>query len=369
MTGLFKFDLKAATRLTQQGRLDEAVATIMAALQRKKARAMPETLKAAPQEEVVEPEAEPAPGTATVQEHLQETLEDLRAPAVTPWRRPAFPGSFTEQAFSNDAGTRHFKLYVPAGRTDGSLPFVVMLHGCTQSPDDFAAGTRMNELAEEIGFLVAYPAQPKSANPSKCWNWFNPIDQQRDRGETSLIAGITRKVMREHDVDPGKVFIAGLSAGGAAAVVMAEAYPDLYRAAGVHSGLACGIAKDIPSAFAVMKNGPTMATTKAGTSRPVPMIVFQGDHDKTVHPRNAAAILDQQGRRGRPIETGGRTHQGVRYTTSIYLDSDGHPSLESWTIHGGGHAWAGGSSEGTYTDPNGPDASREMIRFFLEHSK
>ena len=245
---------------------------------------------------------------------------------------------FGEHVFANQAGSRAYKLYVPSGYNEQPLPLVVMLHGCTQSPDDFAAGTRMNDLAEEGTFLVAYPAQAQSANISKCWNWFSPADQQRDQGEPSLLAGITRQVMRDFRVQPGRVYIAGLSAGGAAAAIMGATYPDLYAAIGVHSGLACGAASDIPSAFAAMRQGRSdLARAPGRVGRAVPTIVFHGDRDTTVNPVNGDQVIAQSKAAAnlRTTVTTGEASGGIRYTCTVQTDENGRSVLE--TV---GSAWS-----------------------------
>lgn len=280
---------------------------------------------------------------------------------------------FIAGCFSGEAGSRNYKLYVPGTASGAPMPLIVMLHGCTQSPDDFAAGTGMNRLAEEHGCLIAYPSQTQAANAQKCWNWFKPGDQGRDRGEPALIAGITRQIMRDHAVDPRRVYVAGLSAGGAAAAILARAYPDLYAAVGVHSGLACGAARDVPSAFAAMRNGASAAhrlsrVSDAGSL--VPTIVFHGDRDGTVHARNGDQVMAQAGvEAGREQVHTGRVAGGRAFTRTVHVDADGTAVHEHWLVHGAGHAWSGGSVAGSYTDPAGPDASREMLRFFLEHPR
>ncbi|CAD6534874.1 hypothetical protein LMG28727_03160 [Paraburkholderia kirstenboschensis] len=281
-------------------------------------------------------------------------------------------GHFSTHTYSNAAGRRQYRLYVPAASEGEPLPLIVMLHGCTQNADDFAAGTQMNTLAERHRFLVAYPEQPQQANPSKCWNWFKPGDQHCERGEPSLIAGITREIIAEQNVDPARVYVAGLSAGGAMAAIMIAAYPELYAAAGVHSGLPARCAHDLPSALAAMKGGkrPVQARRAAPDTASLPkrpVIVFHGDADATVSIRNAAQLVD--GFSARPHDGGEqrRADAGGRACTVSRLVSADGIDAELWTIHGAPHAWAGGNARGSYTDPAGPDASAEMLRFFLEH--
>src|SRR5450830_576386 len=276
----------------------------------------------------------------------------------------ALPGQFIDGSHSNAAGTRAYKLYVPSNYTGKqAVPLVVMLHGCTQDPVDFASGTQMNQLAEEMGCLVAYPAQSQQANSSRCWNWFHEKDQMRDQGEPSIIAGITREIIASHNIDPAQVYVAGLSAGGAMATIMGTVYPELYAAVGVHSGLPFAAAHDLPSALAAMKG--KFATPRApGTS--IPIIVFPGDRDTTVSPAAGDAVLAQgkaSSARDILIEPG-KVPEGHAYTRTVHRQADGTPQAEQWLIHGAGHAWSGGSTQGSYTDAKGPDASREMMRFF-----
>jgi len=291
-------------------------------------------------------------------------------------------GQFTDGSYTNHAGTRNYKLYVPSGYTGQALPLVVMLHGCTQTPDDFAAGTRMNVLAERERFFVAYPQQAPSGNQLKCWNWFQTTDQQRGKGEPSIIAGLTQEVIRTYHLDTRRVYVVGLSAGGAMAAILGITYPDLYAAIGVHSGLAYGTAHDLASAHAAMRHGGSTATRRfAGTRRGPRVaraIVFHGDQDTTVHPCNGEQVVAQwralYSEADKPA-TGGGAHlrvsvstgqvaDGHPYTRSSYHDTSGHAVMEGWLIHGAGHGWSGGSAYGSFTDPKGPNASQEMLRFF-----
>jgi len=279
---------------------------------------------------------------------------------------------FLSRSFACTAGSRSYKLYIPSGHPVGRRGLLVMLHGGTQDGDDFAAGTRMNDLAEEHGFIVAYPSQSKAANASLCWNWFTPENQIRGAGEPSIIAGITKDIIATYDVDPARVFVAGLSAGGAMAAVMGATYPDLYAAVGVHSGLPHRSAADLPSAFAAMRGdtrlrGRQSRKSRGGTddSPRIRTIVFHGDADNIVHPSNGANMVEAQS--GESVERAEAQRAAIRaHTRTVTRDKTGVVVVEHWLIHGSGHAWSGGSPDGTYTDPHGPDASSEMLRFFLE---
>jgi poly(hydroxyalkanoate) depolymerase family esterase len=381
-----------ATRLTREGRLAEATSVIQRTLRGAFTPSGPsggEPIEAPRRtvNEAVQTAATSQPGPT---EHgfrraprpprrfrgMPRPAAGLSTPAVVP-----AGGRFIERTYTNRAGTRAYKLYVPSSYVGQEVPLVVMLHGCTQDPDDLAAGTLMNALAEEHTFLAAYPAQATAANSSRCWNWFKAADQQRSRGEPSLIAGITCEVLGEYHVDPGRVYVAGMSAGGAMAAIMGEAYPDLYAAIGVHSGLAPGAAHDLSSAFAAMRQGgprrdvPNVATA-GESSRVVPVIVFHGDRDTTVHPSNADRLLAHYraaADTGKPAPLvrvqRGEVPGGHAYTRAIHHDAGGRAIAERWTVHGLGHAWSGGSRPGSYTDPKGPDASAEMVRFFRQHQQ
>ena len=301
-----------------------------------------------------------APDGARVAADAPQRPAARTAPDAQPGREPA---RFVAGRFQHPtAGARDYKLFLPPGAGEQPRPLVLMLHGCTQTPDDFAAGTRMNEAAAAQGVVVLYPAQSVQMNPQRCWNWFKRQHQQRDRGEPALLAALVRQVVADQRIDPSRVYVAGLSAGGAMAAVLGQAYPDLFAAVGVHSGLASGVAGDLPSALAAMQSGAPAPRA----SRPVPTIVFHGDRDATVNPANGAQVFAAATPPGATAHTERIARPGARaHTRQQQRDAHGRVVAEHWLVHGAAHAWSGGSSAGSYTDPQGPDATREMLRFFL----
>ena len=316
---------------------------------------------------------------------IVEVLEPLPAHDLheqpVPLTLPSEAGQFLSQRFSGLAGARNYKLYVPSGYSGTPLPLVVMLHGCTQSSDDFATGTRVNRWAETKRCLVVYPEQIQRANSHRCWNWFRPVDQQAGRGEPAIIAGIVRQVIDEYQIDARRVYVAGLSAGGAMAAIIAHHYPDLFAAVGVHSGLPVGAAHDLASALALMKTAQSMFTPVAGTAtltpRAVPVIVLHGDADRTVNPANADRLIQsavetyQLINPSSPLQTTVQTIDAAddshAYRRTRHTAVNGTSMIEQWEIHGAGHAWSGGNPEASYTDARGPDATQAMLQFFDQH--
>jgi len=338
-----------------------------------------------------EPESPPA--AASVRDSIEGTFRDVdETPSPTQGARSRGSPSgkldqrdrtqFSEHAYTGSAGSRRYKLFVPSVYDGQPLPLVVMLHGCKQTPDDFATGTRMNILAEERGCFVAYPAQSQNANISKCWNWFKASDQGRDHGEPAIIAGLVRELLLTYGLDQERVYVAGLSAGGAMAVILGKTYPDMFAAVGVHSGLPYGAAHDLPAALAAMHRpgtgdprGQRLESAQAWRNS-VPTIIFHGDRDTIVHPINGeqvatetAAVDADESLRESPAgvaSRAGETAGGYAYTCTTFKDDNERIVVEHWLVHGAAHAWFGGDPRGSYTDIQGPDASREMLRFFLD---
>jgi poly(hydroxyalkanoate) depolymerase family esterase len=309
---------------------------------------------------------------------LGETLRALRARPTMPESLPDAPEPgpapdlgerFLKRTYSGPAGSLAYRLYVPADHEGQELALVLMLHGCSQNPEDFALGTRMNDLAEEFGLIVAYPHQPRLANPQGCWNWFDRRHQNRGAGEPAKLAGLAQALVKEFDVRRERVFAAGLSAGGAMAEILAKTYPDVFDAVGIHSGLPYKSAGDVPSAFAAMKGTATFEPAPVATgARHARKIIIHGLADGTVAPVNGERLLEEV-----ELETSLTRSdldwpiEGGRASRVALKSADGQPVAEQWLVEGGGHAWFGGDPRGSYTQAVGLDASRVMVRFFLAH--
>lgn len=368
--------MRDARSLVSARRLDEATAAIQEALGARKA-----TGSAAPHDgPTLELEAGRSHGPTSAPAKAAASIADRVAPFLS--MRPRFQmpearaagsaleipegASFETHVHAGSEGSRSYRLYVPAALPAGPRPLILMLHGCTQDPVDFARGTRMNALAETRGFLVAYPEQPQSANARLCWNWFEPADQHRDRGEPAILAGIVREIASRWSVNEGAIFVAGLSAGGAMAAVMGATYPELFAGIGVHSGLPYAAATDVGSALSLMRSGKSGKggrAAEASGGRAPRLIVFHGSGDRTVHPANGEAVAGAAPGKAEEGVAGGRSY------TRLVRHDGAKAAMEYWSVEGLGHAWSGGDAAGTYADPAGPDATGEMVRFFLSDGR
>ncbi|MHB1250008.1 MAG: extracellular catalytic domain type 1 short-chain-length polyhydroxyalkanoate depolymerase [Polaromonas sp.] len=321
------------------------------------------------------PDAAPAPAL--------KQATPVEAPVQPHPALPARPASFTEHVFQFDDTAYAYRLYLPGTADSGTLPpptlpVVVLLHGCQQDAADFAQGTAMNELAEQKKCIVLYPEQLSKSNSMRCWNWFETAHQARQTGEPGMIAALTRQVIERHNADPARVYIAGLSAGGAMAVLVARLYPELFAALGVHSGVPTGAARDVLSALRAMRVGARRGAPADEKDGAIPTIVFHGSADKTVHPDNGDQIADAAlaalGATGLALEKIQRTEESRDDPDSrrsalrtVYSAADGTSWVEHWSVESGPHAWSGGSTAGSFTDPQGPGASLAMLEFFLQH--
>lgn len=308
------------------------------------------------------------------------------------------PGMFVTRT----NGKHRYALYIPSGyRHSTPAMLLVLLHGCTQHASSFAAATGMNALAEQHTFLVAYPEQPRTANPNRCWNWFRPRNQERDQGEPAQIVGIVNQVRYDYTIDSRCIYVAGLSAGASMSVILGATYPDLFAAIGVCSGVAYRAATGVAGALLAQTRGSpdpyaqAVAAVDAMGSykRPVPVMVFQGTADLTVAPINAEHLIAQwwytnrlaQGHTVTPdgldtpnspdnvaippvTQTRSAVAAGGRhYTEYRYQQPDNAGTLVYYRVEGMPHCWPGGAAGASFTDPKGPDASRLLVDFFVQH--
>lgn len=274
------------------------------------------------------------------------TPDDLRLPEGS---------RFDQGRHDGPHGARDYRIFVPSPERP-IRGVVMMLHGCTQTATDFAIGTQMHLQAAQNGWIVLYPEQGRGHNTSGCWNWFRPQDQGRAGGEPALLAGLAQSVAEKHGFSAQHCFVAGLSAGGAMAAILGQTHPDVFRAVGIHSGLAPRSANDVVTAFAAMRGDPL----RSAEALRLPAIIFHGSADATVAPRNAGHLA------GHLREMAERVGQNsTRRCDILSGTNEASHQVELWRIAGAGHAWSGGNPKGSYTDPAGPDASAEMARFFL----
>ena len=384
MSKNFTQSLLRATRMTSMGRLMGATRLIQKALLKASVGAKPLPPSGRPSAFKGTLIGTPNRAKATIAAEITETI----APRQTGTKARSARDSFEAGQFKFEGKLYPYRLYLPPpvvkstnSEQNTRMPLMVLLHGCTQNAQDFARGTAMNDLAGQHHAMVLYPEQISKSNSARCWNWFEPGHQQAGRGEPGMIAALTLHVLATHPdpqgADPSRVYIAGLSAGGAMAAVVAGLHPETFAAVGVPSGLAAGAAQDMVSAFIAMHSGAKSHAPDKTSA--LPTIVFHGTADKTVHPDNgehiiSAAVATLKASGLALIETcttegEAKGNKGQSAQRTQYSTPDGTSYAEHWLVGGGPHAWSGGNAAGSYTDPDGPSASKAMLAFFLQHCK
>jgi poly(hydroxyalkanoate) depolymerase family esterase len=313
----------------------------------------------------------------------------IATPAIRTVTRTAAPrrspGRWLKSSYAGPAGARSYDVYLPAGhRRTTRMPVVLLLHGCNQTSEQFLAATRFTALADRNGFILAAPRQTRGHQPGGCWRWYESAHQERGAGEPAILAGITAELVAEQSrwrIDRSRVYVAGISAGGAMALILGATYPDVFAAVGVHSAPAYRSASNGRAAFGAM-NGRGIPTPPLPGAQMAPLIVFQGTADAVVHERGASLLIDQWLAYDAARSTGARdprritrsraserrSADGRRFTVTRWYAARGHKQLEYWRVDGLGHAWSGGAADASYSDPRGPRASTAMWRFFASHS-
>ena len=321
---------------------------------------------------------------ATLLAHFQQSAREHSARASNlQWQQFIYDGP---------AGSRPYFVYTPQNYQPGTaVPLIVMLHGCTQTPLDLATGTGMNQLAEQYDFIVAYPEQTSAYNSALCWNWFNPANQFRGGGEPAILAGIVQEIERntaEWTIDVHRIYVTGISAGGAMAVILGATYSDIFAAIGVHSGTEYRAITSLGTGGDVflqggpdpIQQGQAAYAAMGRFARVVPTIVFHGTKDAVIAPTNGNQVV-QQWMETDVLASHGTYHAdfhspnstrngqvagGHSYTVYQWNDDKGNEVQEYWLVDGMGHAWSGGNP-GISTDPQGPSASLAMYLFFNNH--
>ena len=264
----------------------------------------------------------------------------------------------------------------PAHDERGLAPLLVALHGAGQTPDDFAAGTDFDALAQGLGAYVLYPEQTRAKNSMRAWNWFLPEHQRREAGEPAAILALVDEMCARYPIDRSSVFVAGISAGGAMAAILAEQAPDIFSGAGIVAGVALHASHDVKSAFSAMHGEATVEDIASVLTHDAPdapayahtrISIWAGAEDKLVDPGNAGILARQF---HRLLGLNGQPAYEQRESARIarWRDQYGNVRIELWQVPCMGHAWSGGTRRGSHTFPAGPSASAEMLRFFLRES-